>query len=188
MTDTSRIPVIVAATRTPIGKYLGGLSSFSAPELGAIAIREAVKRSGIPAGDIGEVIMGHVLQGGTCQTPARQAMLKAGIPASVSAMTINKVCGSGLKAVALGAQQIMLGEAEFVVGGGMESMTNAPYLLPKARQGYRLGNGTLVDAMINDGLWCALENWHMGNTGEYVAEKYGITREEQDEYAYNSHR
>jgi acetyl-CoA C-acetyltransferase len=180
--------LIVSGARTPVGKFQGTLSPFSAPELGAIAIRAAVERAGVDASEVEEVIMGCVIQAGLGQNPARQAALKAGCANAVGALTINKVCGSGLKAVGLGAQQIMLGEAEVVVGGGMESMTNAPYLLPKARQGYRLGNGTLVDAMIQDGLWCAIENWHMGNTGEYVAEKYSITREEQDEYAYNSHR
>ncbi len=180
--------VILSAARTPVGKFQGSLSPFSAPELGSLAIRAAVERAGLDATEVEEVIMGCVLQAGLGQNPARQAALKAGCANSVAALTINKVCGSGLKAVGLGAQQIMLGEAEIVVGGGMESMTNAPYLLPKARQGYRLGNGVLVDAMINDGLWCALDDWHMGNTGEYVAETYGISRAEQDEYAYNSHR
>ncbi len=180
--------VILSAARTPVGKFQGSLSPFSAPELGSLAIRAAVERAGLDAAEVEEVIMGCVLQAGLGQNPARQAALKAGCANSVAALTINKVCGSGLKAVGLGAQQIMLGEAEIVVGGGMESMTNAPYLLPKARQGYRLGNGVLVDAMINDGLWCALDDWHMGNTGEYVAETYGISRAEQDEYAYNSHR
>lgn len=179
---------ILSGARTPVGKFQGSLSPFQAPELGSFAIRAAIERAGIDAAEIEEVIMGNVLQAGLGQNPARQAALKAGCANSVGAMTINKVCGSGLKAVALGAQAIMLGEAEVVVGGGMESMTNAPYLLPKARQGYRLGNGTLVDAMINDGLWCAIDNWHMGNTGEYVAETYGISREAQDEFAFNSHR
>lgn len=180
--------VILSGARTPVGKFQGSLSPFSAPELGSIAIRAAIERAGLDAAQIEEVIMGCVVQAGLGQNAARQAALKAGCANTVGALTINKVCGSGLKAVGLAAQQIMLGEAEFVVGGGMESMTNAPYMLPKARQGYRLGNGTLVDAMIQDGLWCALENWHMGNTGEYVAEKYGISREEQDEYALNSHK
>ncbi len=179
---------ILAGARTPVGKFQGSLSPFQAPELGSFAIRAAIERAGVDAAEIEEVIMGCVLQAGLGQNPARQAALKAGCANAVGAMTINKVCGSGLKAVGLGAQAVMLGDAEIVVGGGMESMTNAPYLLPKARQGYRLGNGTLVDAMINDGLWCAMDNWHMGNTGEYVAEKYGISREEQDEFAYNSHR
>src|SRR5919204_1926060 len=188
MPDKSRIPVIVGAARTPIGKFLGGLSPLSAPELGAIAIREALKRSKVSVEDVQEVIMGHVLQGGTGQAPARQAALKGGLPPTVSAVTVNKVCGSGLKAVMLAAQGVQLGDTEIVVAGGMESMSNAPYLLPKAREGYRMGNATLVDAMIHDGLWCAFENYHMGNTGEVVAERYNVTREEQDEYALNSHR
>jgi acetyl-CoA C-acetyltransferase len=180
--------VILSAARTPGGKFQGSLAGFTAPELGAIAVRAAVERAGVEAGEIEEVIMGCVLQAGLGQNPARQAALKAGCANTVGALTINKVCGSGLKAVALAGQAVMLEDLEFAVGGGMESMTNAPYLLPKARQGYRLGHGTLVDAMIHDGLWCALDDWHMGNTGELVADKYGITREEQDEYAYNSHR
>jgi acetyl-CoA C-acetyltransferase len=180
--------VILSAARTPGGKFQGALSGFTAPELGAIAVRAAIERAGIEAGQIEEVVMGCVLQAGLGQNPARQAALKAGCADTVGALTINKVCGSGLKSVALAGQSIMLDELEFVVAGGMESMTNAPYLLPKARQGYRLGNGTLVDAMINDGLWCSFDDWHMGNTGEIVAEKYGVTREQQDEYAYNSHR
>jgi acetyl-CoA C-acetyltransferase len=147
------------------------LSGFSAPEIGSIAVRAAIERAGIEPTEIDEVIMGCVLQAGLGQNPARQAALKAGCPNSVAALTVNKVCGSGLKAVGLVAQQVMLDEIEYGVGGGMESMTNAPYLLPKAREGYRLGHGTLVDAMIQDGLWCAFENWHMGNTGEVVAEK-----------------
>jgi acetyl-CoA C-acetyltransferase len=180
--------VIISGARTPVGKFQGSLSPFSAPELGSIAIRAAIERAGLDAAQIEEVIMGCVIQAGLGQNPARQAALKAGCDNTVGALTINKVCGSGLKAVGLGAQQVMLGEAEIVVGGGMESMTNAPYLLPKARQGYRLGHGTLVDSMIQDGLWCAIDDWHMGNTGEHIADKFGITREEQDEYAYNSHR
>jgi acetyl-CoA C-acetyltransferase len=180
--------VIISGARTPVGKFQGSLTPFSAPELGSIAIRAAIERAGLDAAQVEEVIMGCVIQAGLGQNPARQAALKAGCDNTVGALTINKVCGSGLKAVGLGAQQVMLGEAEIVVGGGMESMTNAPYLLPKARQGYRLGHGTLVDSMIQDGLWCAIDDWHMGNTGEHIAEKFGITREEQDEYAYNSHR
>lgn len=179
---------IISGARTPVGKFQGSLSPFQAPELGGIAIRAAIERAGLDAAEVEEVIMGCVLQAGLGQNPARQAALKAGCANAVGALTINKVCGSGLKAVGLAANAIALGEAEVVIGGGMESMTNAPYLLPKARQGYRLGNGTLVDAMINDGLWCAMDNWHMGNTGEYVAEKYGISREEQDTFAANSHR
>jgi acetyl-CoA C-acetyltransferase len=180
--------VIVSGARTPVGKFQGALSGFSAPELGAIAARAAIERAGIEATAIDEVIMGCVLQAGLGQNPARQAALKAGCPDTVAALTVNKVCGSGLKAVGLTAQQVILDEIAYGIGGGMESMTNAPYLLPKAREGYRLGHGTLVDVMIQDGLWCAFENWHMGNTGEVVAEKYGITRAEQDEFAYHSHR
>lgn len=181
--------VIVSAVRTPTGKFQGALKNFSATELGAMVVRESVKRaSGVRPEDVDEVIMGCVIQAGLGQNPARQAALNGGIPFGVSAVTINKVCGSGLKAVMMAAQGIQLGDAEIVVAGGMESMTNAPYLLPKAREGYRLGNGVLVDAMINDGLWCAFENYHMGNTGEVVARKYGVTRAEQDEYALNSHR
>jgi acetyl-CoA C-acetyltransferase len=179
--------VIIGAARTPIGKFQGALKSFSAPELGSQAVRAALERAGIEAAQVDEVIMGCVLQAGLGQNPARQAALKAGLPDKVAALTVNKVCGSGLKAVMLAAQAIMLGDANIIVAGGMESMTNAPYLLPKAREGYRLGNGAVVDAMIHDGLWCAFDNWHMGETGEVVAEKYQITREQQDEYAFNSH-
>src|SRR4026207_1085856 len=179
--------VIISAARTPVGKFLGSLKGFTAPELGAIAGRESVKRSGIKPEEVDEVIMGCVIQAGLGQNPARQAALNGGLPSTVSAVTINKVCGSGLKSVMLAAQGIALGDVEVVVAGGMESMSNAPYLLPKAREGYRMGNGVLVDAMINDGLWCAFENYHMGNTGEVVAERYHVTREEQDEYSLNSH-
>src|SRR6186997_2576060 len=164
--ENSRIPVIVGAARTPIGRYLGALSSLSAPQLGGIAIREAVRRSGVSPDHLQEVIMGNVLQGGVGQAPARQAMLTAGIPASVSAVTINKVCGSGLKSVMLAAQAIRAGDAEIVLAGGMESMSNVPYLLPQARGGYRLGNGTLVDGLVHDGLWDPYNNFHMGNAGE----------------------
>src|SRR3989440_4286746 len=183
-----REPVIISAVRTPVGKFQGALKSFSATDLGAMVVRESVKRAGVAPEDVDEVIMGCVIQAGLGQNPARQAALNGGIPFGVSAVTINKVCGSGLKAVMMAAQGIQLGDAEVVVAGGMESMTNAPYLIPKAREGYRLGNGVLVDAMVNDGLWCAFENYHMGNTGEVVAERYHVTREEQDEYALNSHR
>ncbi len=180
--------VIISAARTAIGKFQGALKSFSAPELGSFAVRAAVERAGIDPHQVDEVIMGCVLQAGLGQNPARQAALKAGLPDAVSAFTVNKVCGSGLKAVMLAAQSIALGESEIIIAGGMESMSNAPYLLPKARTGYRLGNGEIVDAMIYDGLWCAFDNWHMGETGEVVAEKYQITREQQDEYAFDSHR
>jgi acetyl-CoA C-acetyltransferase len=180
--------VIISAARTPTGKFQGALKNFSATDLGALVVRESVRRAGVAPEDVDEVIMGNVVQAGVGQNPARQAALKGGIPFGVSAVTINKVCGSGLKSVMMAAQEVKLGDAEIVVAGGMESMSNAPYLLPKAREGYRLGNGTLVDAMIHDGLWCAFENYHMGNTGEVVAERYNVTRAEQDEYALNSHR
>jgi len=180
--------VIISAARTPVGKFQGSLESFSAPQLGAIAVREAVKRSKIDPEKVDECIMGLVVSAGLGQNPARQAALFGGLPDTVGAMTINKVCGSGLKAVGLAAQAIQTGNSEVVVAGGMESMTNAPYLLPNARKGYRLGNAQLVDSMVHDGLWEAYNNYHMGNTGENVAEKYKISREEQDEYAVNSHR
>ncbi|HEU0253183.1 MAG TPA: acetyl-CoA C-acetyltransferase [Pyrinomonadaceae bacterium] len=180
--------VIISAARTPVGKFLGSLKGFSATQLGAIAVREAVKRAGIKPEDVDEVIMGCVIQAGLGQNPARQAALNGGLPSTVAAVTVNKVCGSGLKAVMMAAQGVQLGDSEMVVAGGMESMSNAPYLLPKAREGYRLGNGELVDSMINDGLWCAFENYHMGCTGEVVAEEYSIGRSEQDEFAVNSHR
>jgi acetyl-CoA C-acetyltransferase len=180
--------VIISAARTPVGKFLGSLKGFKATELGAIVVREAVKRAGVKPEDVDEVIMGCVIQAGLGQNPARQAALNAGIPSTVSAVTVNKVCGSGLKAVMMAAQGVQLGDVETVVAGGMESMSNAPYLVPKAREGYRLGNGELLDSMINDGLWCAFENYHMGCTGEVVAEEYSISRSAQDEFAMNSHR
>jgi len=180
--------VIISGVRTPVGKFQGSLSDFSAPQLGAMVVREAVKRAGIQADQVDECIMGNVVSAGLGQNPARQAALLGGIPPHVGAMTINKVCGSGLKAVALAAQAIQTGNSNIVVAGGMESMTNAPYLLPQARKGYRLGNAQVIDAMVHDGLWDVYNNYHMGNTGENVAEKYGITRQEQDEYALNSHR
>ncbi|HEX8473605.1 MAG TPA: acetyl-CoA C-acetyltransferase [Pyrinomonadaceae bacterium] len=183
-----REAVIISAVRTPTGKFQGALKNFSATDLGAMVVRESVRRAGVPVEEVDEVIMGNVIQAGLGQNPARQAALKGGIPFGVSAVTINKVCGSGLKAVMMASQGIQLGDSEIVVAGGMESMSNAPYILPKAREGYRMGNGTLVDAMIHDGLWCAFENYHMGNTGEVVAERYNVTRAEQDEYALNSHR
>ena len=164
------------------------LQGFKATELGAIVVRETVKRAGIEPEAVDEVIMGCVIQAGLGQNPARQAALNGGLPNTVSAVTINKVCGSGLKAVMMAAQGIQLGDTDIVVAGGMESMSNAPYLLPKAREGYRLGNGTLVDSMINDGLWCAFDNQHMGCTGEVVAERFHVSRAEQDEYATQSHR
>ncbi|HET8668247.1 MAG TPA: acetyl-CoA C-acetyltransferase [Terriglobales bacterium] len=179
--------VIVSGVRTPIGKFQGSLSDFTAPQLGAMVVREAVKRAGLEPGQVNEVIMGNVVSAGLGQNPARQAAIFGGIPASVGAMTINKVCGSGLKAVALAAQAVQTANSEIVVAGGMESMTNAPYLLPNARKGYRLGNAQLIDAMVHDGLWDVYNDYHMGNTGENVAEKYGISRDEQDRYAVHSH-
>src|SRR5437899_1815431 len=180
--------VIISGVRTPIGKFQGSLSDFSAPQLGAIVVREAVKRANVDPKQVDECIMGNVVQAGLGQNPARQAAIFGGLPPEVGAMTINKVCGSGLKAVALAAQAIQTGNSSVVVAGGMESMTNAPYLLPQARKGYRLGNGQLIDSMVHDGLWEVYNDYHMGITGENVAEKYGITREEQDEFALNSHR
>ncbi|MET0648707.1 MAG: acetyl-CoA C-acetyltransferase [Pyrinomonadaceae bacterium] len=180
--------VIISAARTPTGKFLGSLKGFTATQLGALVVRESVRRAGVAPEDVDEVIMGNVVQAGLGQNPARQAALHGGIPFGVSAVTINKVCGSGLKSVMMAAQGIQLGDAEVVVAGGMESMSNAPYLLKQAREGLRMGDGKLVDSMIHDGLWCAFENYHMGNTGEVVAERYNVTREEQDEYALNSHR
>jgi len=180
--------VIISAARTPVGKFLGSLKGFTAPELGALVVRESVKRAGIKPEDVDEVIMGCVIQAGLGQNPARQAALNGGIPSTVAAVTVNKVCGSGLKAVMMAAQGVQLGDSEMVVAGGMESMSNAPYLIPKAREGYRLGNGELIDSMIHDGLWCAFENYHMGCTGEVVADEYKIGRSEQDEFATNSHR
>lgn len=180
--------VIISAARTPVGKFLGTLKGFSATELGSIVVRESVKRAGLSPEQVDEVIMGCVIQAGLGQNPARQAALNGGLPSTVAAVTVNKVCGSGLKAVMLAAQGVQLGDTEIVVAGGMESMSNAPYLLKKAREGYRLGNGELLDSMINDGLWCAFENYHMGCTGEVVAEEYSVPREEQDEYAVNSHK
>jgi acetyl-CoA C-acetyltransferase len=187
MADKSRIPVIVAAARTPIGKFLGTLTAVSAPELGATAIRSALQRSGVPASEVEEVIMGNVVQGGVGQAPARQAMLKAGIPSSVSAMTINKVCGSGLKAVMLAAQSIKAGDAQVIVAGGQESMSNAPHYVYGMRNGVKLGDQQMVDGMIKDGLWCASCDVHMGNHAEYTAKKAGITRAQQDEFAALSH-
>jgi acetyl-CoA C-acetyltransferase len=182
-------PVIVSGVRTPVGKFLGALADLSATELGAIAVREAVKRAGITdLALVNECIMGNVVQAGLGQNPARQAAIFGGLPPTVGAMTINKVCGSGLKSVALAAQAIQTGNSEIVVAGGMESMSNCPYLLTKARNGYRLGNGVLVDSMVNDGLWDKYNDYHMGNTGENVADKYNVTREQQDEYAASSHK
>jgi acetyl-CoA C-acetyltransferase len=181
-------PVILSAVRTPIGKFMGGLSPLTAPELGAKVVAESVRRAGIDPKQVDEAIMGNVVQAGLGQNPARQAALRGGLDSRVAAMTINKVCGSGLKAVALAAQGVILGESEIVVAGGMESMSNCPYLLKGARSGFRLGNQDLVDSMINDGLWDVYENFHMGVTGELVAEKYNISRQEQDQFAYESHK
>src|SRR5579864_3716507 len=181
-------PVIISACRTAIGKFQGSLSPFSAVDLGAFAVREVVRRAGIDPASVDEIIMGNVVSAGLGQNPARQAGLKGGLANHVAAMTINKVCGSGLKAVALTAQGIQTGNSEVVVAGGMESMTNCPYLLPQARAGMRIGHGKVLDSMITDGLWDAYEDFHMGMTGELVAEKYGITREEQDRFAVESHQ
>ena len=182
------IPVIVGAARTPTGKFLGGLSSFTAPELGAIAIKEAVRRSGVNPDAINEVIMGNVVSAGIGQAPARQAAVKAGLSVDIPSFTINKVCGSGLKAVMLAAQAIRAGDEQAFVAGGMESMSNAPYLLDKARTGYRMGDGKLIDAVVHDGLWCAFEDIHMGNEAEIIAEKFCITRDQQDQFSVQSHQ
>ncbi len=180
--------VIVSGARTPVGKFQGSLSDLSATQLGAVAVRESVRRAQLTPEQIDECIMGNVVSAGLGQNPARQAALYAGLPPEVSAVTVNMVCGSGLRAVALAAQSIQTGNAEIVVAGGMESMTNAPYLLPQARSGFRMGNATAVDSMVNDGLWDVYNDFHMGQTAELVAEKYGITREEQDAFALKSHQ
>ena len=180
--------VIISACRTPVGKFQGSLSDFSAPQLGAIVVREAVKRANLDPAQVDECIMGNVVSAGLGQNPARQAAIFGGLTPATGAMTINKVCGSGLKAVALAAQAVQTENSSIVVAGGMESMTNAPYLLPQARKGYRLGNAQVIDSMVHDGLWEIYNDYHMGVTGENVAEKYGISREEQDEFALNSHR
>src|SRR5712664_2614801 len=172
--------VVIGALRTPVGKFLGALKSFKATDLGAIVVREAVKRAGVARDAVDEVIMGCVIQAGLGQNPARQAALRGGLPDTVAAVTVNKVCGSVLKAVMMAAQGIQLGDTNIVVAGGMESMSNAPYLIPKAREGYRLGNGVLVDAMIHDGLWDAFNDYHMGCTGEVVSERFNVSRAEQD--------
>jgi acetyl-CoA C-acetyltransferase len=188
MAAASNDVVIISGCRTPVGKFQGSLSDLSATRLGAIVVREAVQRAYLDSKQVDECIMGNVVSAGLGQNPARQAAIFGGLPAEVGAMTINKVCGSGLKAVALAAQAVQTGNSSIVVAGGMESMTNAPYLLPQARRGYRLGNAQIVDSMVHDGLWDIYNNYHMGITGENVAEKYGISREEQDEFAVNSHR
>lgn len=179
---------IVSATRTPTGKFLGALKSFKATDLGAIVVREAMSRAGLKPGDVDEVIMGNVVSAGLGQNPARQAALGAGLPPAVAALTINKVCGSGLKAVMLARQAIVAGDAEVVVAGGMESMSNAPYLVPRMREGLRLGHGELIDAVVHDGLWDIYNDFHMGITGEMVAEKYDVSRGQMDAYAAESHR
>ncbi|MBO0724329.1 MAG: acetyl-CoA C-acetyltransferase [Blastocatellia bacterium] len=183
-----RQPVIISATRTAIGKFQGALKSFTAPQLGSVVVRAAVERAKLDPAQVDEVIMGCALQAGLGQNPARQAALGAGLPDKVAALTVNKVCGSGLKSVMLAAQSVALGDNEIIVAGGMESMSNAPYLLTKARDGYRMGDGEIIDSMIHDGLWCAFDHWHMGETGEVVTEKYNISRERQDEYALGSQR
>ncbi len=186
--SNEREPVLLSAARTPIGKFGGSLADLTAPQLGAIAIKAALERAGVNGDVVDEVIMGNVVGAGLGQAPARQAALAAGVPDSVSALTINKVCGSGLKAVMLAASMIKAGDAELIVAGGMENMSRAPYLLPQARFGYRLGNGEIQDSVVHDGLWCAIEHHHMGNSAEWVADACGISREMQDEFAYNSHR
>ncbi len=183
-----RESVIVAAVRTPTGKFLGSLKDFTAPQLGAITVREAVRRAGIDPAMIDECLMGNVVAAGEGQNPARQAALNGGLSEHVAAMTINKVCGSGLKAVMLAAQGIATGDTDIVVAGGMESMSNTPYLLPRVREGLRMGNATIVDAMIHDGLWCAFDQCHMGMSGEHVADTYKVGRVDQDQYAAESHR
>ncbi|MFN2316211.1 MAG: acetyl-CoA C-acetyltransferase [Gemmatimonadales bacterium] len=181
-------PVILSATRTPVGKYLGGLSSFSAPQLGAIAIREAVRRAGVEAAQIEEVIMGHVLQGGAGQATGRQAMIQAGLPGIIPALTINKVCGSGLKAVMLASQAIKAGDAQCLVAGGMEVMSASPHYVYGMRGGIKMGHQEMKDGMVHDGLWDSFGNVHMGSYAEYTAEKAGVTRADQDEFAFHSHR
>jgi len=180
--------VIVSAVRIATGKFLGALKDLSATDLGALAVREAVARAGIDPASVDECIMGNVVSAGTGQAPARQAALKGGLPHAVAALTINKVCGSGLKAVMLAQQGILTGDIEIAVAGGMESMSNAPYLLAKAREGLRMGHAQMIDSMIHDGLWCPFENWHMGNAGETVADAYKVTRDEQDAFAAASHQ
>src|SRR5438132_8455028 len=183
-----RESVIVSAVRTPTGKFLGALKGFTAPQLGALAVAEAVRRAGLDPAIVDECIMGNVVTAGLGQNPARQAALRGGLPDHVAALTINKVCGSGLKAVMLAAQAIATGDIDIAVAGGMESMSNCPYLLPRVREGLRMGNGEIVDSMINDGLWCSFEQCHMGNAGEVVAEQYHVCREAQDDYAARSHQ
>jgi acetyl-CoA C-acetyltransferase len=179
---------ILSAVRTPVGKYLGSLAELTAPQLGSLVVREALRRAGATGAPIDEVILGNVLQAGVGQNPARQAALKAGLPDTIAAFTVNKVCGSGLKAVMLSAQAIRAGDADLIVAGGMESMSNAPYLLFGARSGWKYGDQKVVDAMIHDGLWCAFENWHMGEAAEHIAKKCGVSRDDQDRFAAQSHQ
>ena len=183
-----REAVIVSAVRLPTGKFLGTLKDFAAPELGAMVVREAVRRAGIDPASVDECIMGNVVSAGVGQAPARQAALKAGLADTVAALTINKVCGSGLKAVMLAHQGIQTGDIDIAVAGGMESMSNCPYLLPRMREGLRMGHGNVVDSMVHDGLWCPFETWHMGNAGECVADSYKVSREQQDAFSVESHR
>jgi len=183
-----REAVILSAVRLPTGKFLGSLKGFTAPQLGAMVVKEAVARAGLAPEQVDEVIMGNVVSAGLGQAPARQAALGAGLPPRVAALTVNKVCGSGLKAVMLAAQGVATGDSEVVVAGGMESMSNCPYLLPRVREGLRLGHGETIDSMIYDGLWDPYEDYHMGCTGEIVADKHGVSRRQQDEYALESHR
>ncbi|MCI0398705.1 MAG: acetyl-CoA C-acyltransferase [Chloroflexi bacterium] len=185
--DTKREVVILGAARTPVGKLMGALSHLSAPDLGALAVKTAVERAGIDPSTVYEVIMGHVVSAGTGQAPARQAALRAGLTDNVGAASVNKVCGSGLKAVMLAANAIAAGEAEVYVAGGMESMSQAPYLLPDARQGLRYGHGRVLDAILKDGLWCAFQDWAMGNAAEFIARQFEVSREEMDEFALCSH-
>jgi acetyl-CoA C-acetyltransferase len=180
-------PVIVSAVRLPSGRFLGGLKDLPATQLGALVVREAVRRAGLSPEDVDECIMGNVISAGGGQNPARQAAIHGGLPPSVAALTVNKVCGSGLKAVMLAAQGIIAGDVRIVVAGGMESMSQAPYLLPRVREGLRMGHGQVLDSMIQDGLWCSFDDWHMGCTGEAVAERYGVSRAQQDAYAVESH-
>jgi len=188
MEGSDRTPVIVSAARTPVGRFLGGLAPLRAPELGAIAIRAALERAGVGAGEIEDVILGNVLQGGVGQAPARQAAIAGGIPGTVPALTVNMVCGSGLKAVMLAAQSIRAGDAKAIIAGGMESMSNAPFYQYGLRNGVKFGDQTLVDGLIKDGLWCSFCDVHMGGHAEYTAKKAGITRKAQDEFALDSHR
>jgi len=188
MSKNSREAVIVSAVRTPVGRFQGTLAPLSASDLGAVAVRAAVERAGVDPASVDEVLMGNVVLAGQGQAPARQAAIKAGLPPTVGATTVNKICGSGLKTVMLAVAMIAAGDGDIFVAGGMESMNNGPYLLHKARFGYRLGDGKLVDAMVYDGLWCAFENQHMGNSAEWIAREYNLAREELDEYAYKSHK